>query len=217
MAENKKKVIVYSGWIEKFEALEDVEAGKLIKHFFRYINDLNPKYPDRITELSFIDIKSTLKRDLVKWDKKAENSRENGKQGGRPPNPIKPTITQQVNSEPKEPVNVNVNDNVNDNVNVNVNEQKKTTEVGKVEKTLPPTEVEFLEYCKKIKEFDFKNYEYALKAKYESWINAGWKDGNNKKIINWKSKIKVTYSYLKPMQITKSEIKQVSSTNYGTR
>jgi hypothetical protein len=116
MAEDKKKVIVYADWIAKFEALEDSEAGKLIKHFFRYINDLNPKYPDRITELSFIDIQNTLRRDLKKWEKRAENSRENGKNGGRPSNPKKPKETHRVIQEPKEPVSVSVNDN--DNVSV---------------------------------------------------------------------------------------------------
>ncbi len=60
MAEGKNKIIVYKDWIKKFEALKDAEAGKLIKHFFRYVNDLNPVAPDRITELSFIDIEQTL-------------------------------------------------------------------------------------------------------------------------------------------------------------
>lgn len=104
MAQDKKKVIVYADWIIKFEALDDAEAGRLIKHFFRYINDLNPTYPDRITEISFLDIQNTLKRDLKKWEKRAESSRENGKSGGRPQNPKKPTETQQVILEPKEPV-----------------------------------------------------------------------------------------------------------------
>ena len=68
MADNKKGIIVYADWIELFETLEDDEAGKLIKHFFRYVNDKNPKAPDRITELSFIPIKLSLKRDLKKWE-----------------------------------------------------------------------------------------------------------------------------------------------------
>jgi hypothetical protein len=58
MAENKKGVLVYADWIDKFEELEDDEAGRLIKHFFRYVNDLNPEYPDRTTKLMFIDIKT---------------------------------------------------------------------------------------------------------------------------------------------------------------
>ncbi|WP_288981199.1 DUF6291 domain-containing protein [uncultured Flavobacterium sp.] len=104
MAQDKKKVIVYADWIIKFEVLNDEEAGRLIKHFFRYINDLNPTYPDRITEISFLDIQNTLKRDLKKWEKRAESSRENGKNGGRPQNPKKPTETQQVILQPKKPV-----------------------------------------------------------------------------------------------------------------
>lgn len=53
MAENKKTIVVYADWIEQFESLSNEEAGKLIKHFFRYVNDLNPVPEDRITEISF--------------------------------------------------------------------------------------------------------------------------------------------------------------------
>jgi len=68
MAENKKSIIVYADWIDKFETLEDDEAGRLIKHFFRYVNDLNPEFPDKITKVAFLDIQNALKRDLVKWE-----------------------------------------------------------------------------------------------------------------------------------------------------
>lgn len=78
MAESKKSIIVYADWITKFEALNDEEAGRLIKHFFRYVNDKNPKAPDRITELSFIDIELSLKRDLVKWFDEKEVRSQSG-------------------------------------------------------------------------------------------------------------------------------------------
>lgn len=68
MAQDKKSIIVYADWIELFETLTDEESGKLIKHFFRYVNDQNPEAPDRLTELSFIPIKQSLKRDLIKWE-----------------------------------------------------------------------------------------------------------------------------------------------------
>ena len=61
-----------------------------------------------------------------------------------------------------------------------------------------PTIIVFLDYCKEIKEIDFKLYEFSLKSKYESWVENGWKDGNDNKIKNWKSKIKNTIPYLKP-------------------
>lgn len=81
MAENKKSIIVYADWIELFESLTDDEAGKLIKHFFRYVNDQNPTPPDRITELSFIPIKQSLKRDLDKWEGRLSERSLNGRKG----------------------------------------------------------------------------------------------------------------------------------------
>lgn len=78
MAENKKGIIVYADWIDKFEELTDDEAGKLIKHFFRYVNDLNPEAPDRTTKLMFIDIKNTLKRDLAKYSSKKNERSKSG-------------------------------------------------------------------------------------------------------------------------------------------
>lgn len=68
-----------------------------------------------------------------------------------------------------------------------------------------PTESEFLEFCKTIKEFPFSEYEYSLKSKYDSWVSNGWRDGHDKKIKNWKSKIKNTLPHLKP---TKKTVKQ---------
>ncbi len=67
MADNKNRIIVYRDWITTFESLSDEEAGRLIKHFFRYINDKNPEPPDRLTSLLFEPIKQALKRDLKKY------------------------------------------------------------------------------------------------------------------------------------------------------
>lgn len=134
MAEGKNSIVIYADWIKKFEALSDDEAGRLIKHFFRYVNDLNPVAPDRITELSFIDIEQSLKRDLIKWEKRAERSRENGKSGGRPSqdkNPEKPKETHQVILEPKKPdsdnVSVTVSGSVIGSVKIDDGEKEKKT------------------------------------------------------------------------------------------
>lgn len=119
MAEDKRSIIVYADWMNKFEALEDDEAGRLIKHFFRYVNDLNPVAPDRITELSFIDIEQSLKRDLKKWEKFKCKQSVNGKLGGRPKtetqkNPKNPGLFSETQKS------LSVSDNVSDNVTVNV-------------------------------------------------------------------------------------------------
>jgi hypothetical protein len=138
MAENKKSIIVYADWIELFESLSNEEAGLLIKHFFRYVNDLNPTSPDRITELSFIPIKQALKRDLDKWETTLEERSINGRKGNLKKYNLdiykdfelgKYTLEEAENVAKHRKTSLpdssatkllaNVADNVNDNVNVN--------------------------------------------------------------------------------------------------
>ena len=144
MAENKKSIIVYAEWLEQFEYLTDEEAGKLIKHFFRYVNDLNPIAPDRFTEAQFIPIKQTLKRDLDKWEKTLQERSINGRLGNIKKYNI--DLYNQIQSDsitleqaeeiakhrkasPPDSVAskkvANVADNVNVNVNVNNIEERK--------------------------------------------------------------------------------------------
>ena len=110
MAKEKKSFVAYCDWLESFEELTDEEAGRLVKHLFRYVNDKNPEAPDRLTKMCFIPIKQALKRDLNKYENIRERNIENGKKGGRPK---KPTGLSGLKEKPKKAVNVN--DNVNDN------------------------------------------------------------------------------------------------------
>lgn len=77
MAEGKNKIIVYRDWLSTFEALSDEEAGQLIKHLFRYVNDLNPEAPNRIVSIAFEPIKQALKRDLRSYERICEKNKEN--------------------------------------------------------------------------------------------------------------------------------------------
>lgn len=45
----------------------------------------------------------------------------------------------------------------------------------------------------------------SVKLKYESWVENGWKDGNDKKITNWKSKLTNTVQYLKEESQTEQQ------------
>ena len=119
MAENKKSFVAYCDWGEIFDELSDQEAGKLVKHLFDYVRDSNPE-SDRTTELLFIQIKQSLKRDLKKYSKYIDKQKINGAKGGRPKKPKKPKPFSENPSEPKkaDSVNVSVSDNVNDNVSV---------------------------------------------------------------------------------------------------
>lgn len=133
MAVGKKKVIVYTDWITQFKDLTDEEAGKLIKHFFEYVNDLNPQ-SDRLIELLFNPIKATLKRDLEAWESKQQTNKENGLKGGRPKkeiteiNPNNPNgfLITQNNPEKGVSVSVSVNDSVNDRKDINTFNFKKS-------------------------------------------------------------------------------------------
>lgn len=115
MAEGKKSVLLYCDLIHTIEKMDDETAGKFFKHYLRYINDLNPVAENIIIDLTFEPVKQNLKRDLSKWESRADNSRNNGKLGGRPKKE-ETQKTQQVISKPKKPVKVTVN--VTDNVNV---------------------------------------------------------------------------------------------------
>lgn len=79
MASNKKSVLLYCDIIHTVEELSDVDAGKLFKHYLRYINDKNPDPPSKLIKIVFEPIKQGLKRDLKKWEKTSEKNSANAK------------------------------------------------------------------------------------------------------------------------------------------
>ena len=108
MAQGKKSFQMYTEWIEVFNELDNEDAGQLIKHIFKYVNDENPIAENKLVTLSFIQIKQQLKRDLKKWKTKSETNKANGSLGGRPRNPTEPKITERLILKPKKPVEVEV-------------------------------------------------------------------------------------------------------------
>ena len=175
MAKDKKSFVAYCDWLESFEELTDEEAGRLAKHLFRYVNDLNPEAPDKITKTCFIPIKQSLKRDLVKYEERAERARLNGAKGGRP----KTQKTQSVISEPKKPDSVNVSVSVNDNVSVS----------SKDDGIKPPSLEEVISYFDEngyTKESATKMFEYYEESRKPR--GRVWKDGRGNTVKNWKQK-----------------------------
>ena len=102
---DKKSFVLYSDIIHSVELLTDEEAGQLFKHILRYVNNQNPTLDDRFLKVTFEPIKQNLKRDLVKYLKRVEVAKQNGKLGGRKPK--KPTS---VKSNRNKAVNDNVTD-----------------------------------------------------------------------------------------------------------
>ena len=60
MAEGKKSFQLYTEWIEVFEAISDEDAGQLIKHVFKYVNDLSPETNNHLVGSLFIQIKQQI-------------------------------------------------------------------------------------------------------------------------------------------------------------
>lgn len=83
------------------------------------------------------------------------------------------------------------------------NQKKKKIEI--------PSKDDFLIYCQLILGDKYLGLEFSLISKYEAWKGNDWKDGYDKKIKNWKSKIKNTIPFLK--SDNQNGIKQ-GQTNY---
>ena len=83
--------------------------------------------------------------------------------------------------------------------NTNVIRSENENEI--VNKNTIPELNEFLKYANLS-----SDYKYSLTAKYEQWVADGWKDGNGKKIKNWKVKLKSTIPYLRPFKQSEPEI-----------
>ena len=63
----------------------------------------------------------------------------------------------------------------------------------KIKENKIPAYEDFLTYAKEQKP---KVDETLVKLKYDSWVINDWKDGNGKKIVNWKSKVNNTLPYI---------------------
>jgi len=174
MASGKKSFVLYSDQRTVIDLLSDEQAGKLLKHIFSYVNDESPELKDLSLQLAFEPIKQQLKRDLQKWENQRKQRSEAGKKSAQS---RKRNLTS-VN-EKKRNSTVNVNDNVNVTVNV--------TDIN-----IPAYE-DFLKYAVSKKP---KLNPDELKLKYESWVENNWKDGNDKPIKNWKTKILNTLPYI---------------------
>lgn len=80
-----------------------------------------------------------------------------------------------------------------------------------------PTESEFLNYCQSFLGEKYPSYENSLKAKYIQWLENKWRDGYNKQIMNWKTKIQNTAPFLKPEKITENKVTQTLDAHQLTK
>lgn len=196
MAQGKKSFIAYSDWDGMFQALPDEIAGKLIKHIFSYVNDRNPQSEDYIINALFEQVKSTLKRDLKKWEEQREQRSLAGKKSAE----IRSTKFNDRSTVANE-TERNPTVNVNDNVTVNVINTDDTHSVF-ADRLLNPES-----------ELDKEAIEISAKKKVTKQIliefNANLKNSNKhhshfseykKHLVNWLSKKKEDISQTKKYQ-----------------
>lgn len=81
MAENKRSFLLYADFANIFYELTDEEAGQLIKHLFKYVNDENPVMDNRLLKIVFEPIKLQLKRDLKQWEQTIQGRSDGGSLG----------------------------------------------------------------------------------------------------------------------------------------
>lgn len=67
-----------------------------------------------------------------------------------------------------------------------------------------PSFPDFLSYAKTLKPYK-PELDYAIEAKYNSWLENDWKDGFDAEIKNWKTKLQNTIHRLEPLKEGKKQ------------
>ena len=172
MAEGKKSFIAYSDWYGMFKALPDDVAGKLIKHIFSYVNDENPSSDDFVINALFEQVKSTLKRDLIKWELQQEQRKNAGLRSAE----VRKQNATLVNGR-----SISSTVSVSDSVSVSVNDNVKSKRVNKF---TPPTILDVQTY------FIDNGYTKEAGTKAFNYYAVGnWFDSTGKQVKNWKQKM----------------------------
>jgi len=79
MATEKNSFLLYCDIVHTVEKMKDADAGALLKHILRYVNDENPTTDNPIVEIAFEPIRQSLKRDLIKYENIRTRNSENAK------------------------------------------------------------------------------------------------------------------------------------------
>lgn len=207
MSESKKSFILYADLIHTVKKMPAELAGRLFVHILEYVNDLNPETDELLLQISFEPIKQQLKRDLKDWEEEKNYRSEIGRLGGlksaesrllkknKPRstevNLTQPNSTEVNGGQPNQADNVTVTVSVNGTVN---------------EKQIPSEEI-FLSYVKEKYEGNYLEIDASAKLKYAAFKENGWKDGLDKPIKNWKSKVLNIIPHLKKQPVIQSQTK----------
>jgi uncharacterized protein YdaU (DUF1376 family) len=162
----KKSFQLYTDYLHLIQELTYDERGIVFTWVLEYCNDMNPEPPDdRLLRVIVNEIKSDLKRDLVKYKDKCTINAKNGSLGGRPKNPKEPKKTERLFPKPKKA-------DIDIDIDIDIKKEKS------------PTIQEVEEY------FISNGFSKQAAKKAHSYYEAGgWKDSTGKKVRNWKQKM----------------------------
>lgn len=180
----KESFLLYKSFYDPIKELSIEDKGHLLDAIFKYqIDGIEPVNTSSIY-MPFMFFKNQFRLDDIKYQKIVDRNKINGSKGGRPKNPKEPKKPSGLSGNPKNPSKPKKPDNEKDNDNDNEKENDL--------KNIPSFEI-FKTYA--LEQEPLLNIQ-ALKLKYESWKVNDWKDGNDKPIKNWKSKLLNTIQYL---------------------
>lgn len=189
----KDTFILRSEWWPAISKLNDTQKAKILTNLFNFHSDGEIDLSDPLIELVWSFIEPNLMRNIVNYDKRVKIAAENGSKGGRPKaNGNQNNQVGFLGSDKKQIETLNDSDSVSVSVNDSVNDN------GSDKKQNPPARDQFLSFCQNL-DIDFESLKETIGAKYDTWLKAGWKDGNGKPIDDYEQKIINTLPYLKPM------------------
>jgi hypothetical protein len=167
MATDKKSFLLYCDLIHTVEQLTDEQAGDLLKHILRYVNDKEPQTENVITRIAFEPIKQSLKRDLQKYEDIRKRNQDNARKRWDA------TASSGIPNDTKNA----------DSVSVSVSVSGSVTDKKEIKGFVKPTIEQLKEYMT----------EQGMNDIAENWLNHyeanGWMVGKNK-MKDWKASVR---------------------------
>ena len=77
----KKSILIYSDWEEDIKLMTPNEVQNFMLNIFRNARGEEPYLPSKHEQFHWLQIKRILDINKVKYEKRAERSRENGAKG----------------------------------------------------------------------------------------------------------------------------------------
>lgn len=170
----KGSFVLYQDYQEIFEALDNEQAGLLIKAIFAYTKNKEIKLNNYLS-IVFIAIRQQLDRDALKYEQIVEQRRIAGSKGG------KQRVTNQANAIFAKQVIANQADNDNDNDNVNEINNNKDIRINN--NFTKPTLEDIKSYCNERKnKVDANHF-------FDYYSSNGWVVGKSK-MKDWQATIR---------------------------